>query len=125
MAEQRYMTNTEMLALAVLRGDRSAIPALIDATIEQEGLASTSQLNPITRSVTAQLGRLRAVFSTYPELGGDVDIERQATEKHFQRWLTEGEPMILIGMKMDLYEVPEEYGDATVPRPKNEGGVLT
>jgi hypothetical protein len=98
------LTPAQRLAVCVLTGDLGAIPALLDATMEETGLSPL----PALQRVTCGRDRLRIVLRAYPELGNDVEFNRADMVRNLQRWLDgeAHEPLALQGLTMDLYELP-------------------
>lgn len=105
------MTTAEELALAVLRGDMSAVAPLCDKIMEDSSGLTYAPLPPVT---TIDRGRLRAVL-TAPE---GMTMTPENIEQALQvvvRWLNPDPnspdsryPLILPhGARLELYSLPE------------------
>jgi hypothetical protein len=100
----------EQMAIAVLRGDEAAALALADElSLRRSG--QERQIPPVTQ-VSVATDRLRVACRTYPELGGDVVVQTVEIQNAIRRWLFGGEPLVLVGMSVELYELPEPAYDA-------------
>lgn len=67
---------------------------------------TVTEIPPLEHTIHRK--NLRAVFTVDSSLGTDVDFDVAALEVAFDKWLNKGEPLILIGGTMKLYEIKEE-----------------
>jgi hypothetical protein len=100
------LTTAELLALAVLRGDRDAALPLADAVLEAHG--GTSRGLPPVKRITAERSKLRVLAyvndTAYPPNQDDMASWREA----INAWLAgERDPLFLTGVdRVELYELP-------------------
>lgn len=102
-------TLAEAMALQVLKGNYEAAARLAEAVLAErmtDGLY-IPPLKTIVHSVRVE--NIRATFHTYPSLGGDVEIDVPALEAAFKHWVEGGPLLILVGMWMDLYQLPDSW----------------
>lgn len=108
MSEQRALTIAEQLAIAVLRGDTSAIGPMVDHLAEQYG-AGAKEIRPLANTQLSQVdkGRLRAIFYVKGNLAGE-SINLNGVMNAYAGWLYYGEPLVLVGIdRVEFYELPE------------------
>lgn len=97
------MTTAEAMAQAVLRGDKVAARGLADLLYEEETLG---KFRPVVRV----LGKnVRAVLTTHPELGGEVEVDVAYLKEAVSDFLSGKARFLAVsGMKVELYEFPDE-----------------
>lgn len=100
----QQMKTAEQMAIAVLRGDMVAACQLADFLQDHRVEAWT--IAPVTHRMTCQKDGLLAVFTTHESLGGDVAVDRASVLEEWRLWSPQ-RPMILAGMRVDLYELTD------------------
>lgn len=113
MSEQRALTIAEQLALAVLRGDASAIGPMVDHLAEQYG-GGGREIRPLKNTQLAQVDkyRLRAIFYVSDKVK-DPTINLNGMLNSYNGWLYYGEPLVLVGIdRVEFYELPQWAADS-------------
>lgn len=103
-AESGTLTNAERLALAVLAGDESALPPLIDAAAEEYGHGGYR----VPVRVVADRARVQLVIT--PPLGAEVSmITRERLEEAVNLWRKNEAAAIVLppGYSLQVYEFGE------------------
>lgn len=107
------LTDLQAMAIAVLRDGASAAQPFLDALTEKLQLPEIvhyTQYAPIKDTITVPFGQLRVVVTlTVPDAYFDV----QETKRRIDAWLTKGEPLLLSGCRLEIYQVPDHW-DKTV-----------
>lgn len=101
-------TTAEAMALAVLRGDLAAARALADYLLENVN-GGAIEIPPI-KVLRHDHKNLRVVLRTYECLGGDCTVDALETERAVTDWLEGKQHLVLKGMHIELYELPEVAG---------------
>jgi hypothetical protein len=103
------MTTMEQMAIEVLKGDlevaRMLADCLLQDTVEFEDGSKAEKLHkPVMLKQVVDVQDLRVVVHVENE--GDVEIDRPEIEMAVHRWITLGEPLILLNVaRMDVYEM--------------------
>lgn len=108
MSDQ-ILTSAEQLAIAVLRGDESAIAPLVDCVLET--IDGTKKIVRPLKHIT-NLERLKIVAFVDPAFGPDVQVDVPGLNKAISNWLLGStaavEALVLVGMnRIEMYELPE------------------
>ncbi len=104
------MTTAELLALAVLKGDDTAIWPLVDELLETKGSTRTGLSIPPLKTFKVDANQLRAIFYIDPGLRheGRVVVDQAELMDSYRSWLTDKEsyPLVLQGVdKVEFYEL--------------------
>lgn len=101
------LSTEECLAIAVLKGDMTAALALVDL-LQERYSGGAVKMVPI-KQITCTMDRVRAAFTV--EQWAALTIAEEEVDRvlnAYTLWLQNGVPIVLHGMKMELYELPEE-----------------
>jgi hypothetical protein len=103
------LSTEELLAVAVLRGDSTAIHGLLDELIANYSGAAKKVLATV-QHVTVPKHRLKFVLFV-SEFGEDYQFDMPGTQSAIRNWLDSNdlaEPLVLHGITgMNVYEMPE------------------
>lgn len=100
------LNTEEYLAIAVLKGDMAAALALVDLLQERYDGGAVKMV-PV-RQITCTTDRVRAAFIIEQWADPIAQKEVDRVLNAYTLWLHNGVPIVLQGMKMELYELPEE-----------------
>jgi hypothetical protein len=99
----------EQMALAVLKGDEAAALALADML--SESVHNRTHRVPPVKEIKVDRRRLRVVLRRYETFAHEPigPTFRADTTARVLAWLEGTEPLMLFGMHLELYELPEDF----------------
>ncbi len=100
------MRLAEQMAMAILRGDEAAAASLADMLRDEVG-EGVKVIPPVRTITVTDPSRLRVLLTVRPEWGPETEImDPEDLKAKVLNWLRGGEPLILNGLDLTLYELP-------------------
>lgn len=105
------LSTLDQLCVATLQRDWVAARALYDL-MGEEFVQGGQQILPVRR-INVPRHRLKIVARTDPRMPGNLDIDARSIVTSVEGWLDdpEGSPLVLNGMLLELYEMPDTPGE--------------
>lgn len=102
------MTDAELMAVAVLKGDYKAALLLADEVTETVARDPELRIPPVHRVTVTDRSRLRVVvYASQPPDGGEPILDTDSLINGIEDWLTNGGPLMLYGIdRLELFELP-------------------
>jgi hypothetical protein len=114
------MTNAELLAIAVLKGDECAVVGLVDAILEARAEAGGGEAMPMrtVQRLSVPVGRVRVAAFMKDRASLPSRQEQDRLRNELRAWICGDRTQIVLFYGVDrieIYEVPENFvSNATV-----------